>query len=108
MRQMTTSQCQRQEMLTQSHPVYDFFFDTPTVRPRRPVVFVCCPRTRSLQTNSHMQKKDKTLRLYDLANVYTHLTEYYTRLLFNRSLLLELLQDRLLWVRPVHKCCIKR
>lgn len=26
-----------------------FFFDTPTVRPFRPVVFVCCPRTRNPQ-----------------------------------------------------------
>lgn len=26
-----------------------FFFDTPTVRPRRPVVFVCWPRTRRPQ-----------------------------------------------------------
>lgn len=29
-------------------PGFYFFLDTPTVRPRRPVVFVCWPRTRSL------------------------------------------------------------
>lgn len=30
------------------YPAY-FFLETPTVFPRRPVVLVCCPRTRSPQ-----------------------------------------------------------
>jgi len=33
----------------QSMTFYDFFFETPTVRPRRPVVLVCWPLTRRLQ-----------------------------------------------------------
>ena len=41
-----------QDECRQTPTLYDFFFETPTVRPRRPVVFVCWPRTRRLPTKT--------------------------------------------------------
>ena len=49
-------------LLTEGLEIY-FFLDTPTVRPRRPVVLVCWPRTRRLQV-----RKEK-------GHGHTHYTE---------------------------------
>jgi hypothetical protein len=44
----TKSNCSHRYTEEKQHTIYRFL-DTPTVLPRRPVVLVCCPRTRKPQ-----------------------------------------------------------
>lgn len=50
-----------------------FFFDTPTVRPRRPVVFVCWPRTRRLCCEKRNKIKIKVTKalINNSVNIHT-------------------------------------
>lgn len=50
-----------------------FFLDTPTVRPRRPVVLVCWPRTRRLQGKEKTALKSSCLNSYRRINCETGL-----------------------------------